>query len=119
MTDVTDRPCVKYEAELRAGRGTLARHGSVERQAVNYRVAFAHARLLEARVRSVLQEADVPSISYPFYYSFARRLDRLSRICSGETLRIEAQAYARYWAERGLNQTVLETVCFQVFELVI
>jgi hypothetical protein len=119
MLSDTDRGWLKYEAKLRDGRGTLARHGSVERQVANYRVAFEHARALEARVRALLVEADVSPLHFPFYYAFARRLDRLSRICSGETLRLEAQAYAHYWAARGLNLVVLVTICVQVFDLAI
>jgi hypothetical protein len=112
-----DRVCAKYEAKLRAGRGTLARHGSIERQMDNFRAAYVHGRELEARVREVLLVADVPSISYPFYFAFARRLDRLSRICSGESLRIEAQAYLDYWAARGLVESVLKAVCLDALDI--
>lgn len=117
MPSDTARGWAKYEAKLRAGHGTLARHGSIEQQAINYRAAYVHGRELEARVREVLIAADVPSIQYPFYFAFARRLDRLSRICSGESLRVEAKAYLDYWAARGLAAPVLGSVCAQAFDL--
>jgi len=114
-----DRASAKYEAKLRAGRGTLARHGSIELQMSNFRVAYERQRELEGRVREVLLAADVPSISYPFYFAFARRLDRLSRICSGESLRMEAQAYLAYWVARGLVREVLKAVCAQALDIVV
>jgi hypothetical protein len=117
MPNDTDRGWVKYAAKLRAGHGTLARHGSIEQQVANYRAAYVHGRELEARVREVLLVANVPSISYLFYFAFARRLDRLSRICSGESLRVEAKAYLDYWAARGLAAPVLRSVCAQAFDL--
>ena len=113
------RACAKYEARLRAGRGTLARHGSVELQIGNFRVAFEHARELEGRVREVLHAAGVESIQYPFYFAFARRLDRLSRVCSGESLRMEAQAYLSYWVARGLVGEVLKAVCMQALDIIL
>jgi hypothetical protein len=114
-----DRACAKYEAKLRAGHGTLARHGSIEQQMNNFRVAYVHGRELEARVREVLLAAEVPSISHPFYFAFARRLDRLSRICSGESLRVEAQAYLEYWAARGLVESVLKAVCLDALNILV
>ena len=114
-----DRACAKYEAKLRAGRGTLARHGSLELQMSNFRAAYERQRELEARVRDVLVTADVPSISYPFYFAFARRLDRLSRICSGESLRMEAQAYLDYWVARGLVESVLKAVCLDALDIIL
>ena len=114
-----DRASAKYEAKLRAGRGTLARHGSIERQMASFRTAYEHQRELEARVRDVLVTAEVPSISHPFYFAFARRLDRLIRICSGESLRMEAQAYLAYWAARGLVGEVLKAVCMQALDIIL
>ena len=114
-----DRACAKYEAKLRAGRGTLARHGSVELQMSNFRTAYERQRALEARVRDVLVAAEVPSIQYPFYFAFARRLDRLSRICSGESLRMEAQAYVDYWAARGLVAAVLKVICLDALDIIV
>jgi hypothetical protein len=112
-----DRACAKYETKLRAGRGTLARHGSIERQMASFRTAYEHARELEARVREVLVAAEVETITHPFYFAFARRLDRLSRICSGESLRMEAQAYLAYWVARGLVESVLKAVCLDALNI--
>ena len=119
MLDDKDRGWLKYELKLRTGHGTVARHGSMDRQASNYRTAYVHGRELDARVRDVLIATDVPSIHYPFYYAFARRLDRLSRICSGESLRVEAKAYLDYWVARGLAGPVLKEVCILVFDLAV
>jgi len=85
----------------------------------NFRAAYVHGRELEARVREVLVTAEVPSIHYPFYFAFARRLDRLSRICSGESLRIEAQAYLAYWVARGLVESVLKAVCLDALNIMV
>jgi hypothetical protein len=85
----------------------------------NFRAAYERQRELEARVRDVLVTADVPSISYPFYFAFARRLDRLSRICSGESLRIEAQAYLAYWVARGLVESVLKAICLDALDIIL
>jgi hypothetical protein len=115
----TDRACARYEAKLLAGHGTLARHGSIEAQMRNFRAAYVHGRELEARVRDVLVAAEVASIHYPFYFAFARRLDRLSRICSGESLRLEAQAYLDYWVARGLVQSVLKEVCADALSILV
>jgi hypothetical protein len=118
MLSDADRGWLKYELKLRNGHGSLARHGSMDRQAGNYRAACVHARELEARVREVLVAVDVSSINYPFYYSFARRLDRLSRICSGESFSIEARAYLDYWVARGLLAPVLKAICADLFNVV-
>ena len=114
-----DRASAKYEAKLRAGRGTLARHGSIERQMDNFRAAYERQRELEHRVRDVLVAAEVASIQHPFYFAFARRLDRLSRICSGESLRVEAQAYLAYWVARGLVESVLKAVCLDALNIMV
>jgi hypothetical protein len=119
MSKDIDRVCAVYEAKLRAGRGTLARHGSIEAQMANFRAAYECQRALEARVREVLLAERIPSVSHPFYFAFARRLDRLSRICSGESLRIEAQAYLAYWVARGLVESVLKVVCTQALDIMV
>ena len=119
MTNDPDSGWLKYELKLRTGHGSLARHGSMDRQASNYRAAYERARALEAGVREVLVAADVPSIHHPFYFAFARRLDRLSRICSGESLRVEAKAYLDYWVARGLVEPVLRAICAEVFDLAV
>ena len=119
MPSDNDRGWMKYELKLRTGHGSLARHGSMEQQASSYRAAYVHARELEARVREVLFADNVPTIQYPFYFAFARRLDRLSRVCSGESLRVEAKAYLDYWVARGLAEPVLRAVCALVFDLAV
>ena len=119
MSKDIDKVCAKYEANLRRGRGSLARHGSIERQMSNYRAAYERARELEGRVREVLLAAEVESISHPFYFAFARHLDRLSRVCSGESLRMEAQAYLAYWVARGLVGEVLKAVCAQALDIIV
>ena len=69
------------------------------------------------RIAGVSVAAEVPSIQHPFHFAFARRLDRLSRIGSGESPRVDAQAYLEYRVARGLVRSVLKTVCLEALDI--
>ncbi len=117
MSKDMDKVCAKYEAKLRTGHGSLARHGSIELQVAHFREKLEHERELEGRVREVLLAANMPSMYHPYYFAFARRVDRLSHKFSGETLVSEVRAYLEFWVARGLVEAVLKAVCAQALNL--
>lgn len=65
---------------------------------------------LEERVKQVLDSADIPSITYPFYLDFAREVYARKRRLAGDSLRREVDILMFKWVRRELRQEVLEQV---------
>ena len=117
MKDV-EATCLKYESKLRRGDHGRSKKCSVEDQVEHYRAALLHLRDVELMTKQILDDAGVSTINYPFYYSFARKLDKLKRNgISGEALAVEAALILGLWVGRGLVQSVLETIRMQVFNI--
>lgn len=110
--------CAKYELKLRrSDRGRSWKY-SVEEQVAHYRAALIHNRAVEVMTSQVLDVEGVGTIVYPYYYAFARSLDKLKRHgLAGESLAIEAAILTGTWVARGLSQDVLETIRTQVFDV--
>jgi len=77
--------------------------------------SFDDIYAMEGEVRQVLNAAGVSVIQYPFFFAFGRQVWKLAQRISGESAAIEAAILVAKWAARGLSQTVLETIRFQVF----
>ena len=69
----------------------------------------------ENAVRGILNTAGVSVIQYPFYLSFGREMWKLTNRIAGESAAIEAAVHIAKWVARGLTQSVLESIRFDVF----
>jgi len=69
---------------------------------------FGTMEALEDKVQGILLNAGVPSLQFPIYYSFARKLEFMKRRFGGVTLDIEVQIAYETWKARGLDATVLQ-----------
>ena len=69
-------------------------------------------------MKQVCDGAGVATIMYPYYLNFGREMWSLvQKGISGESLAVEAAVLVAKWASRGLLQTVLETIRFDVFNV--
>jgi len=108
--------CARYEKKLRRSDRGRSWQYSVEEQVAHYRAALIHNREVELMTRQILDVEGVSIVVYPYYYAFARSLDKLRRRgIAGESLAIEAAILTGVWVARGLSQSVLETIRTQVF----
>ncbi|MGC8797843.1 MAG: hypothetical protein ACP5PK_04155 [candidate division WOR-3 bacterium] len=72
---------------------------------------------METRVKQVLDSADIPSISYPFYLDFAREVYSRQRRLAGESLRREVAVLLYKWVLRELKPEILERVRDEVLSV--
>lgn len=72
---------------------------------------------LEQRVKQVLDSANIPSLTYPFYLDFAREVYARKRRLGGDSLRREVEILLFKWVRRELKQEVLEQVRDQVLSI--
>ena len=115
MKDI-DKICAKYEKKLRRSDHGRSRKCSIEEQVEHYRNALIRNRLVEVSAKGILAAHGVTTSIYPFYYAFARKLDKLCRNdIWGESLQIETALYLDLWQGRGLSRSVLEAIRTEVF----
>ncbi|MFO7639376.1 MAG: hypothetical protein R6X14_08830 [bacterium] len=68
--------------------------------------------------KQVLAGDGVSSVRYAGYCSFAGELDKARRkLGAGDALALEAATLIAKWVARGLDQSVLEKVRYQVFDI--
>jgi len=73
---------------------------------------------VRAQVRHVCCDAGVPMMMLTAYYSFALEVNRLKEMdLEGETLALEVAPVLNKWLTRGLQQSVLEAIRTQVFNV--
>jgi len=73
---------------------------------------------MELQVKQVCDGSGVPTIQYPFYLCFGREMWALSRKdISGESLALEAATLIAKWVARGLEQSVLQSIRTDVFNV--
>ena len=77
--------------------------------------SFDDIYAMEGQVRQVLNGEGVSMIQYPFYLAFGRQVWKLSQRVTGESAALEAANYVALWTARGLSQTILEKIRFDVF----
>ncbi|MEO0073724.1 MAG: hypothetical protein ABIK43_03560 [candidate division WOR-3 bacterium] len=79
---------------------------------------FPDLTAMELQVKQVLDSKGVSIIQYPFYLSFGREIWRLIRHeLSGSSLAREVAVLIMKWKDRGLSQTVLESIRSEVFNV--
>jgi len=79
---------------------------------------FPSIYAMETEVKQVLDGEGVYTILYPAYLNFGREMWKKSQQnISGETLAIEAATLVAKWVARGLDQTVLEKIRTDVFNV--
>ena len=69
----------------------------------------------ESAVRAMLNTVGVSTILYPFYLGFGREMWKLTNRINGESAAQEAAIQIAKWVARGLNQSVLESIRYDVF----
>ena len=73
---------------------------------------------MEIEVKQTCDASGVPTIQYPFYLCFGREMWALTRKeISGESMSLEAATLIAKWVSRGLEQTVLQAIRSQVFNV--
>jgi len=73
---------------------------------------------MEGQVRQCLNEAGVSVIQYPFYLCFGRQIwAKIRRGMGGESLRAEAAVLIAYWVAQGLQQSILQAIRSDVFNV--
>lgn len=84
----------------------------------NFADAVVSLVSMETLVKQLLDESGVPTIMYPSFLSFARRLWSLQRReIGGESLCQEAALWIALWVARGLPQAVLQAIRTDVFNI--
>jgi hypothetical protein len=117
MKDI-EKVCANYEAKLRQREKGRSDESWIKTRVEHYRTALAHNREVELATSQILDTEGVSVVAYPFYYAFARSVDKLVRHgVSGESLAVEAALLIGLWVGRGLSQSVLETIRTQVFNV--
>ena len=73
---------------------------------------------MEIEVKQTCDASGVPTIQYPFYLCFGREMWALTRKeISGESMSLEAATLIAKCVSRGLEQTVLQAIRSQVFNV--
>jgi hypothetical protein len=117
MSKDIDRVCARFERQLRAGLGTRRSDNDLARQAKNFRRGIAPYVEMEVPVRQILNGAGVSVIQYALYLNFSRRVAKLKREYSANTLFQETLLAVSHWTRQGLRPDVLKTICYVVFNL--
>jgi len=79
---------------------------------------FPDLYAMETEVKQCIDGEGVSIIQYPFYLCFGREVWSLQRKgVSGESLAVEVATLVAKWVARGLDQTVLEKVRTDVFNV--
>jgi hypothetical protein len=112
-----ERVCARFERQLRAGLGTRRSDNDLARQAKNFRRGIAPYVEMEMPVRQILNESGVSVIQYALYFNFSRRLAKLKKEYSANTLVQEAWLAVSHWTRQGLKPEILKTICYVVFNL--
>jgi hypothetical protein len=75
---------------------------------------------MEISVQAILNDADVPTIDYPFYLSYAREVWKRIRLgIDGPTLASVAQSLHDKWEAAGLASATLVDIADQVFNITV
>ena len=113
-----DRMVANYAARLRVGQCGHSRVGDVKGQAERYAASVARNKRIRTATGVALGALGVPSIQYPFYYSFALQLGRVDREAWCEhAKRDEGQILVSTWVARGLSREILLGIARNVFNL--
>lgn len=110
-------PRRSYEKALRKGRIPLSPANTVEEQTARHAAGSRHAAEIAAKLRPVLDAADITGDQFVRYYAFAQKLGSLSRRYSGRSLRRAASDLIDLYEAKSLNPDVLATICSQVFNI--
>jgi len=79
---------------------------------------FPMLTAMELQVKQVCDGSGVPTRDYPSYLAFGRELWALGRKeISGESAALEAATLIAKWVARGLEQTLLQAIRSQVFNV--
>ena len=117
MSKDIERVCARFERQLRAGLGTRRSDNDVARQTRNFRRGIAPYVEMETPVRQILNQSGVSIIQYALYFNFGRRVAKLKREYSSNTLFQETLLAVSHWTRQGLRPEVLKTICQGVFNL--
>jgi len=117
MADSLDRACRRYVRAAKQGRLPVRGDGDVADQVEQYRAAMMRERWLVDSTRAVLAECRITRATELPYLNFARRVDKLVRKYSEQTLANEVRRAAELWVLNGARREVLVQILRRVFEL--
>jgi hypothetical protein len=90
---------------------TTAKPGMVSKETA----IFASQAAIEEQVKALLGDTATASILYPWYYAYAKQIDRLHRHLSGTALVNEVALAVAKWKARGLVEANLIEIRDVVF----
>ena len=117
MMDPTRR-IAKWNAKFNTERIKATLDDMRPAMLANVTAVFPMLTAMELQVKQVCDGEGVPTIQYPFYLNFGREIWALNRKeVSGESLALEAATLIAKWVARGLEQTVLQSIRTDVFNV--
>jgi predicted alpha/beta-hydrolase family hydrolase len=119
--DVLDT-ITNYEFQLRHGASQLRPGTDINAQVSRYADGAVRDSILVTQTKQILNAAGVPTISYPWYYAFVRKLNKRLNgpdgpRLSGESASIEAANHVIQWVMRGLQQSLLASIVVDVLNI--
>ena len=118
MATNPDQRIAKWDQKFNTERIKGALDDSRSRMLTNVTAVFPLITAMEIEVKQVLDGEGVSMAIYSQYLCFGREVWSLQRRgVSGETLAIEAATLVAKWVARGLDQTVLEKIRTDVFNV--
>lgn len=106
----------KYRKALRVGSCTKRYDEDIEAQVEDYWREYEEFHQLNIKVQDLLLEKGVPMIQFIPYVNFTRKVARLRRRYSKETLKNEVASQIKHGIEAGLDYEILAEICQKLFE---
>lgn len=107
----------QYYRAMQHGRGTARWDGDIEGQSMRYQMARAEADLQATTVKRWAYARGVPMCAVVAWLNFARHIGRQVKHYSGATLALMARLAIERWAKYGLDRTMLECLCFDIYNI--
>jgi len=108
-------PRRSYEKALKQGRGSRARHGTVEDQVARHRAGSAKAAAIAASLRPVLVARSIPGAQFVAYFAYAQKLGRLCRNYAAKSLTIAAADLIDRYEAKSLDRDALRAIAATLF----
>jgi hypothetical protein len=111
-----------YEYQLRHGGSKLRQGSTVEAQVSRFAEGRMRDSVLVEMTKQALNSAGIPTIQYPAYYAFTRKLNKRLNgpdgpRLTGDSASAEAATHVAQWIARGLCQSVLASIVVNVLNV--
>jgi hypothetical protein len=108
-------PRRSYEKALKQGRGSRARHGTVEDQVAGQKDGSAKAAAIAASLRPVLAARSIPGAQFVAYFAYAQKLGRLCRNYAAKSLAIATADLIDSYEAKSLDRDALRAIAATIF----